>query len=289
VKDVKRAYKQQALRYHPDKNTDCDTSCIFTAVQSAYESLLLSAPADPIHEAHEPPPRSAGRRRDPYEELSSKSSPQKPTYHSSFRRPSNPSETSTASAPHPNAPDIAKPHPPESKLDREQASGVAQMSTEQLRRSLRAIGVSLLLLLPLPTEAMQFSRLEGCSREELVKKFLAAKSHFAQQKSSPGERDGSAAKAPSGESGWGEKMQRRMERERQREWRREEAQVLPSSSRLSSLPLSPAEEVQWLQLNTLLRQAILWRRSLSPRPGRPLSCGVEAPLPSEVREPSSLC
>jgi hypothetical protein len=112
-----------------DKNPDCDTSSIFTAVQSAYEILLQSAPPDPVprqdHPPHsqpqsqwQPAPRSEGRRA----AAAADGSPQKPQYHSTFRRKSEPVD--------------------ETKIDREQASGVAQMSTEQIRRALQAIGVS---------------------------------------------------------------------------------------------------------------------------------------------------
>jgi hypothetical protein len=214
-------------------------------VQSAYETLLVSAPADPAHVdsmSHQPPPRSAGRRRDPYEELSSKKSPQKASYHSSFRRPSNPGEVSlpprliSLDIAREAKPQATRPPSDESKIDRQEASGVAQMSTEQLRRSLRAIGVSLLTPTGTMADSGQFTRLEGCSREELVKKFLAAKSHFA-QKSSSGDGGGAAT----GESDWGDKMHRRMDKERQKEWRREEAQVAASLlTRLTRLtPLQP--------------------------------------------------
>ena len=44
--DVKKAYRKCALKYHPDKNQDCDSSCIFTAVQAAYEKLEATAPVE---------------------------------------------------------------------------------------------------------------------------------------------------------------------------------------------------------------------------------------------------
>lgn len=42
--DVKKAYRKYALKYHPDKNADCDTTSIFTVIQAAYENLSSSAP-----------------------------------------------------------------------------------------------------------------------------------------------------------------------------------------------------------------------------------------------------
>jgi curved DNA-binding protein CbpA len=68
--DVKKAYRVAALKYHPDKNKDCDTSCIFAAIQSGYEKLnatldagdnpAVSAFANPV------PTASNGGRRNTY-------------------------------------------------------------------------------------------------------------------------------------------------------------------------------------------------------------------------------
>ena len=46
--DVKKAYRVAALKYHPDKNKDCDTSCIFAAIQSGYEKLNATLDAGEV-------------------------------------------------------------------------------------------------------------------------------------------------------------------------------------------------------------------------------------------------
>ena len=45
-KDVKKAYRTMILKYHPDKNQDCDTSRIFTTIQAAYERLLIETESE---------------------------------------------------------------------------------------------------------------------------------------------------------------------------------------------------------------------------------------------------
>jgi hypothetical protein len=47
--DLKKCYRKSALKYHPDKNNDCDTSRLFTVIQSAYEKLEPIAPDGPAN------------------------------------------------------------------------------------------------------------------------------------------------------------------------------------------------------------------------------------------------
>ena len=37
--DIKKAFRQRASQYHPDRNTDADAPARFRAVQEAYEAL----------------------------------------------------------------------------------------------------------------------------------------------------------------------------------------------------------------------------------------------------------
>jgi hypothetical protein len=121
-------------------------------VQSAYETLLQTAPPDPVtrhdHQSdlqqQVDPPKSAGRRSAAAEGEPVRRSPQKPQYHSTFRRKS--SSSGPAEGP--------SQAPAEAKIDREQASGVAQMTTEQIRKSLQSIGVTLLPLASLTSDTV---------------------------------------------------------------------------------------------------------------------------------------
>lgn len=44
---MKYGYRLVWYAFGVDKNPDCDTSCIFTVIQTAYEKLIVSAPIDP--------------------------------------------------------------------------------------------------------------------------------------------------------------------------------------------------------------------------------------------------
>lgn len=41
--DIKKSYRCCALKCHPDKNRDCDSSGVFTVIQAAYEKLMMNS------------------------------------------------------------------------------------------------------------------------------------------------------------------------------------------------------------------------------------------------------
>eukprot|EP00602_Paraphysomonas_sp_CaronLab_P009191 CAMPEP_0185032872 /NCGR_PEP_ID=MMETSP1103-20130426/21368_1 /TAXON_ID=36769 /ORGANISM="Paraphysomonas bandaiensis, Strain Caron Lab Isolate" /LENGTH=701 /DNA_ID=CAMNT_0027568937 /DNA_START=35 /DNA_END=2137 /DNA_ORIENTATION=+ len=208
-KDVKRAYKQAALKYHPDKNKDRDTSCIFAVVQAAYEVLLATAPSDP-------PARTASAMGTTPSHL-----------HSSFRRPSSSRGAvdpihSTKRPPETNDESKEKQQP--KQKTHQEASGIAHMSSDELRAALRKIG---------------FDRLERATREELIKKYLAAKSHFG----------GHDTSADAG-AGWRARMndELREKRQRERETSSRKKQAKESEAGHSSADRNRHERVQRMKL-----------------------------------------
>lgn len=66
----------------------------------------------------------------------------------------------------------------------------------------------------------QFDRLERASREELIRKYLASRSHFDRQQKRP---------ADGGGDGWRPQMASAMQSERMKEWEREDASVSDKS------------------------------------------------------------
>eukprot|EP01041_Mallomonas_annulata_P001852 gene1852-3597_t len=150
--DVKKAYRRSALKYHPDKNADCDTSRVFTIIQSAYEKLMTIAPEGPATVAEnktgtgtstgtkprpQPPPSTSSTSTSSYSNSSSSSSSTKPSSNSSQYKTTAPTPTSA----YPDA---------------------STMTTDQLREVVREFG---------------FLRADAMSRGELLKKYLAVKAH----------------------------------------------------------------------------------------------------------------
>lgn len=166
-KDVKKAYRANALKYHPDKNQDCDSSPVFTIVQSAYENLLLAAP-----DAPRTPTSRAGRRSDmsdppkppqPQPQPTQRSAAQQkePSYgglYSSERESEDP--TSKAYR-------LAGREKGGQKRTTHASSNVAHLTTDELRSVLNKFG---------------FARTESMGRDELVKKYLAVNAHMKDSK-----------------------------------------------------------------------------------------------------------
>jgi hypothetical protein len=193
-KDVKKAYRGMILKYHPDKNPDCDTSCIFTAIQAAYESMLELAPSS---SSVLPPPAAAATATAAAPMTSARGGGgggggggAAGGLHSSFFQPSAfPGGSSSrrtqqhAPAPPPR-PRRSAPAPREEDYYRSgpqgggggggqsqsQSGDVYGMTSEQIRRSLR------LLAGGGDRRRQQTDKeLAGCSREQLVRKYLHAR------------------------------------------------------------------------------------------------------------------
>jgi curved DNA-binding protein CbpA len=201
--DVKKAYRKCALKYHPDKNPDCDSACIFQAVQAAYEKLSASAPEAVTSSAAaaDAGPTSSRQGRRHFKPASNSSDQQQ--------------ERARAAAAAYGAP--PKPAPGRGKAQQEQAppqpafaqrgpSDVHKLSTEELRKLLFDFG---------------FIGMEAAGREELVKKYLAVQAHLtADQRRAKGkatnksQRDRKTAQSEAAEN-WAKEMRQEQERMRQ--------------------------------------------------------------------------
>ena len=69
VTELKRAYRRQAMRWHPDRNTDPAATERFKQIRAAYEHLIavdaeeVSENEDATPEREEPPARPGRERR----------------------------------------------------------------------------------------------------------------------------------------------------------------------------------------------------------------------------------
>ena len=133
-KDVKKAYHKFSLKYHPDKNLDCDTSCIFTVLQCAYDKLKDVATSTVDSNNHTAPHASPQPQTQTYSQPSSKSSA---------------SASSTPSA-----------TPTMRKETRQASVDVSSMTSDTLRNMLRKYA------------GYSNDSLDGMDRENLTRKYL---------------------------------------------------------------------------------------------------------------------
>mmetsp|Transcript_16284 Transcript_16284/g.27253 ORF Transcript_16284/g.27253 Transcript_16284/m.27253 type:complete len:890 (-) Transcript_16284:215-2884(-) len=166
LKDVKKAYRTMILKYHPDKNQDCDTSCIFTAIQSAYERVAEDGvPSTSTHDGG----AAGGLHSNFFHGKSGASTPRSPTSRRDRR---------TRTQQHAPPPSRQKPAtaPPRDEDYYSRAGGrregqsgdVYGMTSEQIRRSLQALAGG-------RRGHQTHKELAGCSREELVRRYLNAR------------------------------------------------------------------------------------------------------------------
>ena len=187
------------LKYHPDKNQDCDTSCIFTAIQSAYERLVNAPP-----KSSEPEEGNGGSMHSSF--FKGKAGESNPRSSSSQRRTQH-----HAPPPSQQRQKRAAPHPPreEDYYSKGGSSGrktshsgdVYGMTSEQIRRALRALGGS--GRRGGQQQAKNEKELNGCSREELVRRYLNARAR--------------AFSTGCNEAQWQQKLTEMIRRERKRE------------------------------------------------------------------------
>ena len=188
--DVKKAYRAHALKYHPDKNQDCDTSSIFAAIQSSYEKLNAAIEAVPdsskgstnskVNNTKESPFYSShkdmGRRgtgQSPYEFDQSRPFKSKNSTNNDANKSSNGSNRDHNNADtfqHPK--DVHRNKNTKSDTKPVTASTVSNMTTDHLKVLLKQFGFG---------EA----QVDKMQRAELIKKFLAVSSHLG-SKSAPG-------------------------------------------------------------------------------------------------------
>jgi curved DNA-binding protein CbpA len=199
-KDVKKAYRTMILKYHPDKNQDCDTSCIFTAIQSAYERLVNAPP-----KSSEPEEGNGGSMHSSF--FKGKEGESNPRSSSNQRRTQH-----HAPPPSQQRQKRAAPHPPREEDYYSKAGGssgrktshsgdVYGMTSEQIRRALRALGGS--GRRGGQQQAKNEKELNGCSREELVRRYLNARAR--------------AFSTGCNEAQWQQKLTEMIRRERKRE------------------------------------------------------------------------
>lgn len=182
-KDIKKVYRTLILKYHPDKNQDCDTSCIFTTIQVAYENLMQidhhQQSTEGVAEPRPSQPKSNQRHR-----------------HSTQRHAPSPQRQKRAAPAIPREEDYYSGASGRSSAGRGGQSGdVYGMTSEQIRRALWALGGG--------GKGCREEELACCSREELVRRYLNDRAR--------------AFSTGCNESQWQQKVAESLRKERKRE------------------------------------------------------------------------
>jgi hypothetical protein len=178
--DVKKAHRKAALKYHPDKNPDCDTAGIFSAIQSSYEKLSATLDEGPGPSAGGESRRSTSNKA--YQDFDA----QDGSRYSQFKTHKDLGRRGTSSSNYKAPPRNAKPSPYEfdqtrTASSRQQAGAARPVNTGGRPGATSASKVSGLTTEHLRVLLKQFgfaeTGVDRMDRGELIKKYLAVSSH----------------------------------------------------------------------------------------------------------------
>lgn len=170
--DLKSAYRKYALKYHPDKNQDCDTSCIFTAVQSAYEKLKVQVASDSVAQDFQRAQKKSTQKSQNPPKSNERCHKKQPDCAVNADVPSRPlgKAATTGDSAHPSV--ATKLPRVNSATKRCQSSYVASdasgLTSQQLRSIIRNFGFT--------------GDIDSMPREELLRKYFALNAHIAAAK-----------------------------------------------------------------------------------------------------------
>lgn len=212
--DVKKAYRAAALKYHPDKNADLDTSTLFTIIHSAYERLLSIAPKG--NDTIKNNSSSGGSDSKPIVANSTTTAvPASTAAPGSTKagamaadKPAGWSKKPTTVPTAKTNSNVATDVPPPKKATSTAQCEASNMTTEELKEILKEFG---------------FLRAESMTRSELMRKYLAVKAHVESSKptAKSDSQNFTSAEEANVAKAWASQMRREMDKDRVRERERD--------------------------------------------------------------------